>query len=291
MRDGRQLAVIGVGLIGGSVGLAARRAGWHVVGCDPAGGPAALAAGAVDELTGDPATARADLVVIAVPVGRAADVLAGVVGGVAGTGAVVTDVGSTKRSIVAAADRLGATRFVGSHPMAGGERGGVGHARADLLDGAVCLVTPGGRTDPAAVEAVEAFWRSLGMRTRRLPADDHDRLLADVSHVPHVAAAAVARQADPAAVPLAAGGWRDVTRVAGGNPDLWRDVLLDNRDHLRTALGRLRDDVDGLIRLLDAGDGPAVRAWLAAAAGKRGVSGVGPDRHGAGNPDVAARPD
>ncbi len=93
--------------------------------------------------------------------------------------------------------------------------------------------------------------------------------MADVSHVPHVAAAAVARAADPAAVPLAAGGWRDVTRVAGGDPDLWRDILLDNRDHVRAGLVRLRDDLDGLVARLDAGDAAAVRAWLAAAAAAR----------------------
>ncbi len=263
MRDRRRLAILGVGLIGGSVGLAARRAGgWHVVGFDPSGGPAALDRGALDELATDPtaAAADADLVVLAVPVGIAAGLLP------AAAGPVVTDVGSTKRSIARAAATAGVRRFVGSHPMAGGERGGVVQARADLFDGAVCLVTPTVDTDPRAVETVEAFWRSVGARPRRLSPDEHDRLVADVSHVPHVAAAAVTRAADPAAVPLAAGGWRDVTRVAAGNPDLWRDILLDNHDHVRTGLARLRDDIDGLIAALDRGDATAVRAWLAVAA-------------------------
>ena len=245
MRDRRRLAILGVGLIGGSVGLAARRAGgWHVVGYDPAGAADATRRGAVHEAATDvtSAVAGADLVVLAVPVGAAAGLLPGL-----GAGAVVTDVGSTKGSIVAAAAAAGVTRFVGGHPMAGGERGGVAHARPDLFDGAVCLVTPTADTDPAAVEAVEAFWRSLGGRLRRLSPDEHDRLVADVSHVPHVAAAAVARAADPAAVPLAAGGWRDVTRIAGGDPDLWRDILLDNRGHVRAGLVRLRDDLGGLV--------------------------------------------
>jgi prephenate dehydrogenase len=263
MREpGRRLAIVGVGLIGGSVGLAARRAGWDVVGFDPASTPAALARGAIDRTASDAAAAvvDADLVVLAVPVGSAV----GVLRAVAGCGAVVTDVCSTKRSIVRAAGEAG-MRFVGSHPMAGGERGGVGQARAELLDGALCLVTPTPATDPAALDVVEAFWRSLGMRTRRLDPDEHDRLVADVSHVPHAAAAAVARQPDPAAVPLAAGGWRDVTRVAGGDPDLWRDILLDNRDHVRAGLVRLRADLDLLLDCLDAGDGDAVRQWLAEA--------------------------
>ncbi len=265
MRERRRLAILGVGLIGGSVGLAARRTGaWDVVGHDPVGGPAALAAGAVDRLAADvrAAVADADLVVLAVPVGSAA----GVLRSVAGCPAVVTDVGSTKRSVVAAAAERGVRRFVGSHPMAGGERGGVAHARADLFDGAVCLVTPTAATDAEATDAVEGFWRSLGMHVRRLTPDDHDRLVADVSHVPHVAAGLVARQADPAAVPLAAGGWRDVTRIAGGNPDLWRDILLDNRDHVAAALQRVRADADALIARLDAGDADAVRDWLATAA-------------------------
>ena len=270
MRE-RRLAIVGVGLIGGSVGLAARRAGWHVVGCDAVGGAAAVDRGAVHELGDDPAAAAAgaDLVVIAVPVGAAADVLAA-----AGSSpAVVTDVGSTKRSIVSAAAAAGVRRFVGSHPMAGGERGGVAHARAELLEGALCLLTPTGDTDPDALAAVGAFWRSLGMRTRHLPPDEHDRLLADVSHVPHAVAAAVTRSADPAGVPLAAGGWRDVTRIAAGNPDLWRDILTDNRDGVRAGLARVRDDLGRLIDLLDANDRPAVRAWLAAAAAAKRVSG------------------
>ena len=268
MRDGRRLAIVGVGLIGGSVGLAAKRAGgWRVVGCDPAGGAAAVRCGAVDEWAADPAAAAAgaDLVVVAVPVGRAADVLAAVP-----RGALTTDVGSTKRSVGAAAERLGHRRFVGAHPMAGGERGGVDHARADLFDAAVCVVTAADAAAAADVVAVEAFWRSLGMRVVRTAADDHDRWMADVSHGPHAASAAVVRAADPAAVPLAAGGWRDVTRVAAGDPDLWRDILLDNRDHVAAALRRARDDLHALIGHLDAGDAPAVRAWLAAAAAAKG---------------------
>ena len=258
MRDTRRLAILGVGLIGGSLGLAARRlGGWHVVGFDPSSGAAAVERGAVHEMAGSiaAAVAGAELVVLAVPVGAAAQLLREV-----GAGPVVTDVGSTKRSIV---DAAVGRRFVGSHPMAGGERGGVGHARADLFDGGVCLVTPTDDTDPAALQLVESFWRSIGMRTVLLSPDAHDRHVADVSHVPHVAAAAVARQADPAAIPLAAGGWRDTTRVAAGSPDLWRDILLDNHDHVVAGLRRMRDDVESLIDRLEAGDAEAVHDWLA----------------------------
>ena len=267
----RRLAVVGVGLIGGSVALAARRTGaWHVVGVDPAAGPAAVDRGVIDEhvVTAEAAADGADLLVLAVPVAAAAGLLPAVA-----RAAVVTDVGSTKRSIVAAADRLRLSHFVGSHPMAGGERGGVAHARAELLDGAACLLTPTPATDPAAVATVAAFWRSLGLRVVELSPADHDRRVADVSHVPHAAAAAVVRAASADAVPLAAGGWRDVTRVAAGDPDLWRDILLDNRDHVAAALRRLAADVTALADHLDAADAPAVRAWLAAAAAAKAGGG------------------
>src|SRR5205085_3964222 len=131
-----------------------------------------------------------------------------------------------------------------SHPMAGSERRGVEHARADLLREALCILTPAPRTDPLALAAVEQFWRrDLAMRTTQMAADDHDRLLASVSHLPHALAAALVAMQDERAIPLAASGFRDATRLAAGDPGLWRDVFLDNADNLRAAIAVARDQL------------------------------------------------
>src|SRR5439155_22034988 len=159
----------------------------------------AKSVGAIDELTQDaPAAAEgADLLILCTPV-SVFDQLLRQIGPRIKAGAVVTDVGSTKRSVVRAAEELlqpGKGAFVGSHPMAGSEKRGVEFARADLFQGARCIVTPSDKSDPEAVEAVQRFWESLGMTVVRLSPDDHDRLVCDISHLPHaVAAALVAMQ-------------------------------------------------------------------------------------------------
>jgi prephenate dehydrogenase len=265
-----RVVIIGVGLIGGSVGLAGRQ---HHPSCEVIGVgqndasvAAMIAAGAVHSGTTDLAVAAdADLVVIATPVGAALSLLEKL----PKTAGVITDVLSTKRSIVAAAEARN-LRFVGSHPMAGSDRRGVEHARADLLDGAMCLITPTDRTDIADVKMVEQFWTTLGMQTRRMSPAVHDELVANASHVPHaVAAAIVAIQSDDS-LGVAAGGFRDTTRVAGGDPELWRDILIDNRDQVADALRLMQGELDAVIERLDAGDAEGLRAWLSAAVVRRG---------------------
>ena len=282
----KRLCVLGVGLLGGSLGLAAkaRVPGCRVVGYAhrPATLAEALAAGAVDEGYDDPAAAvrDADLVVLCTPVGLLGDLLARVAPALA-AGAVVTDVGSTKASVVAAAEaRCPGVRFVGSHPMAGSEKRGVAHARADLFDGAVCVTTPTDRTDPAALAGVEAFWRALGMRTERLPPDAHDRVICDVSHLPHAVAAALVAVQQPGAERLAGRGFFDATRIAGGDGGLWRDILLDNRANLTASLGRLRGAMDELEALLDPDRAEDLRAWLDRAADRRRAAQAGRERGG-----------
>jgi prephenate dehydrogenase len=233
---------------------------------------AALEIGAIDGAydTAAEAVRGADLVVLCTPVGILSEMLRKI-GLVLKPGAVVTDVGSTKRSVVRAAEASLAQRahFVGSHPMAGSEKRGVEFARADLFENATCIVTPTGQTDPAALAEVEGFWRLLGMQVVRLTPEEHDRSLADVSHLPHaVAAALVAMQAD-GALPLAGKGFLDATRIAGGDGGLWRDILMDNADSMRAALGRLREELARVEQMLAAGHEKELEAWLNAAAARR----------------------
>jgi prephenate dehydrogenase len=160
-------------------------------------------------------------------------------------------------------------RFVGSHPMAGSEKRGVQHASPDLFRDALCLTTPTEQTDPAALAEVEAFWRFLGMRTRRLSPDDHDRLIADISHLPHAVAAALVNLQSDDAVALCGRGFLDATRIAAGDGGLWRDIFLDNRDHLRGSIRRLCESLTGLLGRLESDQSDGLTAWLDAAAERR----------------------
>ena len=272
-----RVAIFGVGLLGGSIGLALRSVSPN---CRIVGYGHRLATleqaknvGAIDDLTQDaPAAADgADLLILCTPVGVFGELLRQI-GPRIKKGAVVTDVGSTKRSVVRAAKELlqpGKGNFVGSHPMAGSEKRGVEFARADLFQGARCIVTPSAKSDPAAVEAVQRFWELLGMTVVRLSPDDHDRLVCDISHLPHaVAAALVAMQSDEA-LALAGTGFLDTTRVAGGDGGLWRDILADNRDNVNKSVARLRASLEHLLKLLDPSQRDALAAWLDQAAARR----------------------
>jgi prephenate dehydrogenase len=270
------LSILGVGLLGGSMGLAVKADGsaGKVVGYGHRASTLeeALRLGAIDRAEARPADAvrGADLVVLCTPVGLFESLLTEIAQTLQ-PGAIVTDVGSTKRSVVALAERIlpRGVHFVGSHPMAGSEKRGVQHASADLFHGAVCITTPTSKTDPSAVEQIEAFWRRLGMTTTRLSPDEHDRLLADMSHLPHALAAALVTMQEEASLPLAGKGFRDATRIAAGDGGLWRDILLDNRDNLRASAERLRQQLQELLDRLDACDADGVKAWLDAAAARR----------------------
>lgn len=272
----QRICIVGVGLLGGSVGLAAKS---RLDGCVVAGWghrPSTLAKardiGAIDIAAPSlpQAVADASLVVLCTPVGAFETMLRAMAPALT-PGTVVTDVGSTKRSVVRLAARLlpRGTHFVGSHPMAGSEKRGIDFARTDLFDGALCITTPAPATSAAALRTVERFWRALGMRICRLSPEQHDSLLADISHLPHaVAAALVAMQTDRA-MKLAGKGFLDTTRIAGGDGRLWRDILLDNRDNLRNALNRLRQQLAALDELLHPARAEELAAWLDAAAQRR----------------------
>ncbi len=242
--------IFGTGLIGGSVGTGLRQRGWHVSGLDATAGVAARAVelGALDEEGIDH---RADLVVVATPVRAAAAVIASILGSDEwNPEAVITDVGSVKGPLVAAVDH---PRFVGGHPMAGSEQVGVEGASGDLFVGATWVLTPTAVTDPDAYAHVRNVLVDLGANVVALDPDQHDSLVAVVSHVPHLTAATLMDLAaevgeDHAALlQLAAGGFRDMTRIAAGQPSIWPDICDDNAeaivrtlDLLIAALGDMR---------------------------------------------------
>jgi prephenate dehydrogenase len=272
MRIGR-LSILGTGLLGGSIGLACREilTSTHIVAYNhnPRGIQRAIERGAIHQGFESPAAAvvDADLIILCTPVGVFGEIL-GKIAGSLKAGAIVTDVGSTKRSVVALAEATlpNSAHFVGSHPMAGGEKQGIDHARADLLAGARCIVTPSATTDPEAVNFVEKFWQILKMQTIRLTPEVHDQRVADISHLPHAIAAAMVRIQTPETLELAARGFADTTRIAAGDCGLWRDILLDNRDNIKTGLRRLQDELSILGEQLDAGNETALTAWLSQAA-------------------------
>lgn len=262
--------IIGLGLMGGSLAHDLTAGGWRVLGedRDPETLGAARAAGMIaDRLTPD-ALPSLDLLILALPVRAAVERLRRLAEGVDPRWKlVVTDVGSTKRSIVAAAEdtRL-ATRFVGSHPMAGSQESGWSSARAGLFSGSTVWVCPTRSSEPAAVAAVEALWRGVGADPRRMETDAHDRLLARTSHLPQLTATALASvlaRAGIAPDDLGPGG-RDSTRLAGSDPGMWTDIALDNQDEIAPALEAMAGELAEMARHIRSGNAGAVRAHLAA---------------------------
>ena len=271
-----RIAVLGVGLIGGSVGLAAReRLRATVTGYDDSGEALshALNAGVLDAAarSSAEAVAGAQAVFVAVPVSQL-PAMVGEALAAAPDDCVVSDVGSTKRAIVAAHQD---PRFVGGHPLAGAETSGVRHARGDLFEGATWYLTPTQRTSGVLYERLHRVLRGLGARPAAIEPDTHDRILAAVSHLPHVLANVLVAQA---AAVLAAGderlpatgpSFRDATRVAGAPSRIWRDIYLSNRDAL---VGELDGTIARLAAVRDAlasADGDAIVAWNEAAAAHR----------------------
>jgi cyclohexadieny/prephenate dehydrogenase len=228
--------------------------------------------GAIDRADLDPASAvtGSDLVILCTPVGLFGQILTQISSALS-PGALITDVGSTKRSIVRLAESHvpKGVEFVASHPIAGSEKRGVEFSRADLFHNQLCIVTPTPKTNPTALDRMEQFWRLLGMRTARLSPEDHDRILADVSHLPHLLAAALVAMQDDAALDFSGKGFLDTTRIAGGDGVLWRDIFLDNADTLKAGLRRLRDQLTTVEKMLDAKSADALRDWLDAAADRR----------------------
>jgi prephenate dehydrogenase len=274
-----RLAVLGVGLIGGSIGLAARsRAGGgaggggdiHVAGYDPDERAlrAALELGAIDEAADGVAAAvtGADVAFVAAPVGALHDAVREALAA-AGPECVVSDVGSTKRAL---ADAIQDGRFIGGHPLAGAETAGVEHARADLFEGAAWYLTPAASSSAVLLERLRRTIAVLGARPVTIEAAAHDRLMAHLSHLPHVLANVLVSGAVRASEREQHGSWgpvgagpsfRDATRVAGANTRVWVDIYLSNREALIEALDDAIDRLEGVCAMLAGEDAGALYAW------------------------------
>jgi prephenate dehydrogenase len=268
-----RLAVVGTGLVGTSVALAAGRTGTRARGfdVDPAVLARAAARGAVEAASSlADAVADAELVVVAVPVGAAPAVVEEALSA-ARPEAVVTDVASTKRSLVALED----SRFVPGHPVAGGAAGGPARAAADLFDAATWFLTPTAASSTESIALVERFVASLGARAVRTDAEAHDRLLALTSHLPHALAnllmlrVAEAASDDDAPLAFAGASLREMTRLAGANAPVWSDIFLGNADEIAAALDGLRGSLDELEQALRAGDRAQIEETIANAATAR----------------------
>jgi prephenate dehydrogenase len=281
------VAIIGVGLIGGSIGLAvrARRLASEVVGVgrEPFTLDQAVRMGAIDHGTTDlsAGVAGAEVVVVCTPVSRIAEDVARAAES-APSHVLVTDVGSSKRQIIEAVERLprAAAVFVGAHPLAGSERSGVHHARADLLDGRVCVLTPTPRTRLERTHRALAFWTALGCRVLELGPAEHDEILAYTSHLPHALAGALASSVPAEWLPLAAGAYRDGTRVAAADTGLWTAIFRDNRGPLLKALGTLQEYLDAFKYALMHDDEEALRSWWGQAQRRRHLFEAGIDPEG-----------
>ncbi|MFW6145799.1 MAG: prephenate dehydrogenase [Planctomycetota bacterium] len=260
------VAIIGVGLLGGSLGLAIKAYDPEVrvigIGHRQSSLDEALDIGAIDVASLDPAEGArgAELVVLCTPVGLFAELLRRIEPAL-DEGAIVTDVGSTKATVVRDAERILRKRrnFVGSHPIAGSERRGVGFARADLFSGKTCILTPTARTRADVRHRVGKFWQNVGMRTAELSPAAHDRALARVSHLPHAVAALLVNVPKADELDLAGTGFIDTTRIAGGDPIMWRDICLDNRDRLIEAVDAMGAQLEAFRVLLEAADGPGLQ--------------------------------
>lgn len=271
-RPFEHLAVVGLGLLGGSLGLAARARGvvGRVTGASrsPETLELARSRGAVDEAFRDPAraVAGADLVVLATP----PFAMPGVVRQLAPAlrpGAVLSDVASVKAGLAEALRGLipQGVSYVGAHPMAGSHRRGVEHARADLFEAAACVLTPGSDVEPLVVDRLSAFFAALGARVVRRDAEAHDAQVAWVSHLPHAVAFAFARAletAPPEAGELVGGGFRDFTRIARSDPELWAEILCANQKALAGPLHEVARQLTDLSRAVEAGDAEAALRFV-----------------------------
>ena len=266
MSDGgfERLAVVGAGLLGGSVALAAQARGVakQIRVVDPS-----LAPDVPFERSTLPEVARwADIIALAVPI-EAMDAVMQELGPHLGADVLVTDTASVKAPVAESARRWlpRPDLCVGAHPMAGGDRTGFAHASAELFEGAACILALRGSEPPEAVDRVEQFWQGLGTHTARRTPDEHDAIVAGLSHAPHVIAFAFAQGLpDAETLRLAGPGLRDFTRIARSNPTLWCEILLRNRSRVAEEAARFRENFDRLIGALTEGDRPGILEALRA---------------------------
>ena len=268
----RKLTILGPGLLGGSIGLAARqrKVARRVViwARRPDAADQAWKLGAADEATNDLAKAVADaeLVVLATPIG-VMRTLVDQMRPALPEGCIVTDVGSVKYPVVTALSNAltNKARFVGSHPMAGSEQSGIEAARRDLFDNAVCIVTPREDTDKTALQVVCDFWKALGCTVKTLAPLEHDEIVARISHLPHIVAAAVVNVVcNDGAHPLnfVGPGFKDFTRIAGGPFEMWTEICLENREEIRRALDQLIEELGKVRAAVENADAVELRTML-----------------------------
>jgi prephenate dehydrogenase len=271
-----KIAVVGVGLIGGSFALALRRAhpDMRVIGVDRDAGnlDEAIRRGVIDEVAGADAIGDVDLVLLAVPVRQMRALLETIAPGLAAC-TVVTDAGSTKQSVIADARAVLGSRvaqFVPGHPIAGREHSGVAAAASELFEGKNVVLTPLAECAPASIECVRNAWRACGANVVEMPAETHDAVFAAVSHLPHMLAFALVDEfaARPNAKSLfsfAASGFRDFTRIASSSPDMWRDIALDNREALVQEFDRYLEHAKSLRDAIAAGDSAEIKKLMSQA--------------------------
>jgi prephenate dehydrogenase len=278
MVEWRKVALLGVGLLGGSLGLALkqRRLAGRVEGFvrRPESVQECENLGVVDSAHLDLASAvrDADLIVFCTPLAQMPELAKRMQADVA-PGALLTDVGSVKASIVKQLEPLLAN-FIGSHPMAGSEKTGPAAATPDLFRGAVCVVTPTARSNVKATDRVEELWRSVGATTHRLSPEAHDELVSRSSHLPHLLAAQLVNYVLGPGRPddqrlLCANGFRDTTRIASGSPEMWRDIALSNRQNLARELDQFIDALQQIRAALEKGDSPRIQEFFASAKQRR----------------------
>jgi prephenate dehydrogenase len=266
MKSPQSVLVIGCGLIGTSIALALREHDVDVHLDDVSRSNLELA---VSRGAGSPEPlATPDLVVVAVP---PSEVVAAVAHALeTWRDAVVTDVASVKADLATSIAALpGADRYVGSHPMAGSERKGARFAKAELFDGATCIVTPTAKTPTPAATKIERLWQLVGMEVVRMTPAGHDKAVAAISHLPHLLSALMMLQPADAELNVSAGGFRDVTHLAGGDAEMWRDILLTNRKAILAGIDSFDEAMMELRDLLELGDSEGIEKFLTAARQRR----------------------
>ena len=279
------VAIVGVGLIGGSIGLALRKLNLAEkvtgIGRRQVSLRVARRVGAVTNTTIDLAkgVADAELVIVCTPVGRIIDDVRRAAEH-APEGTLITDVGSTKRTIVEALDGSGpegglprGCRFLGGHPLAGSEKAGPSHATAELFDGRIALLTPTRNTRAEDYDLVEEFWEALGSVVIKMSADEHDRALAMTSHLPHLAAAALAATVPEQYFRLTGTGMQDTSRLASGDPELWRQIITLNREHVLGALEQYGGKLAAVHAAIRDGDDDTLTKFLTTAKRNRDAMG------------------
>ncbi|WP_324073808.1 MAG: prephenate/arogenate dehydrogenase family protein [Erythrobacter sp.] len=263
-----RVAIIGLGLLGGSIGLAVKARGLGIATTgwdrDASVRERAAARGLVGEVcdTAEAAVANADLVILCVPVGAMGDAASAIAPGLA-PHAIVSDVGSSKAAVAEAlAAALPGATIIPAHPVAGTEQSGPEAGFATLFAGRWCIITPPDGVDPAALQALSDFWTALGSKVELMDAAHHDLVLAVTSHIPHLIAYTIVGTASDLedvtqseVIKYSAGGFRDFTRIAASDPVMWRDVFLTNRQAVLEMLGRFSEDLTALQRAIRSGDG------------------------------------